>query len=288
LNGHTREELLARAASLESHSSHPIATAITSRAAEEGIDIEPGNEFTITPGKGAKGTYDGKEYWIGSHRFMHEQGVETEACHEATLRLESTGNTVVALGTSDHVCGLVSVSDGIRDQAAAMLSDLDALGIKHTVMLTGDNARTAQAVGAAVGISDIRAELLPEEKVEAVSGLVKLHGTVAMIGDGINDAPAMAMATMGIAMGAAGSDAAIETADVALMSDDLSKIPWLIQHSRRTMQIIKQNVAFALLLKLAFIVMAILGMATLWMAIAADMGASLVVIFNGLRLLRSE
>lgn len=284
-NSHTREELLARAASLETHSDHPIALAVLGAAREQGIPIEESTRFNVIPGKGAQGTYGDKEFWIGSHRYMHERGVESDACHREALRLEETGNTVVAIGNDEHVCGLISVSDGIREDAGEMVRAFDELGLHELVMLTGDNKRTAQVVGDSVGIEDVRSELMPEEKVAAICALVDEYGTVAMIGDGINDAPAMAASSMGIAMGAIGSDAAVETADAALMSDDLLKIPWLIRHSRRTMRIIKQNVAFALGLKLFFIVLAFGGMATLWMAIAADMGASLLVIFNGLRLL---
>jgi Zn2+/Cd2+-exporting ATPase len=167
-----------------------------------------------------------------------------------------------------------------------MTEQLKALGIKNITMLTGDNQGTAKAVGDTVGIQDIHAELMPQEKVDAITTLSKQYQTVAMMGDGINDAPAMAAADIGIAMGAIGSDPAIETEDIALMSDDLLKIPWLIRHSRRTMKIIKQNIAFALGLKLIFITLAFLDIATLWMAIAADMGSSLLVIFTGLRLLQ--
>jgi Cd2+/Zn2+-exporting ATPase len=286
MNGHTDEELLERAAFLEVNSDHPIALAIVKAAREQGISIESVDDYVVMPGRGAVGIYEGSEYWIGSHRFMHERAVESEECHEAALRLEETGDTVVAVGSGEHVCGLISVSDGVRGSAKEMVEEMGALGLARCVMLTGDNDRTAQVVGAAVGIEDVRSELLPQEKVDAVASMVGEHGLVAMVGDGINDAPAMAASSLGIAMGAAGSDAAIETADVALMSDDLLRIPWLIRHSRRTMRIIKQNIVFALGLKLVFVLLAFGGMATLWMAIMADMGASLLVIINGLRLLR--
>jgi Cd2+/Zn2+-exporting ATPase len=193
---------------------------------------------------------------------------------------------MVAVGNDGHVCGLIGVADGIREGTRRTLQELRSLGVNHLVMLTGDNEGTARAVAKVIGLEEFEAELLPDEKVAAVAALRERYGSVAMIGDGVNDAPALATATTGIAMGAAGTDAAIETADIALMSDDLEKLPWLIRHSRRVLRIIRQNIFFALTVKAAFIALAALGLATLWMAIAADMGASLLVVANGLRLLR--
>jgi Cd2+/Zn2+-exporting ATPase len=288
LNGHTERELLERAAALESHSDHPLARAILSKAEEQGVEFEAVDAFTVIQGKGAEGLYRGREFWIGSHRLLHEKGGETEECHDAANRLEDAGHSVIALGNDDHVCGLISVSDGVRDSAADTVASIKKLGIEHVVMLTGDNEGTASAVAEEIGMDAFEPELLPKEKVDRVDAMTKEFGRVAMVGDGVNDAPAMAASSLGIAMGAAGSDVAIETADIALMSDDLSKIPWLIRHSRRTLRVIKQNIAFALGLKLVFILMALFGVATLWMAIAADMGASLLVIGNGLRLLRAK
>ena len=169
-----------------------------------------------------------------------------------------------------------------------MIHRLKAAGVQRVVMLTGDNQGTADAVSRVAGVDEVRAELLPEDKMRAIQEIKQSYGPVAMVGDGINDAPALAAATVGIAMGAAGSDAAIETADIALMSDDLTRLPWLVQHARRSLRIIRQNIAFALGLKVVFMVLALLQLATLWMAIAADMGASLLVIFNALRLLRDR
>ncbi len=288
LDGHTERELLESAATLESHSDHPLARAILSRAEEEGIGLETVGDFTVIQGKGAEGIYRNESFWIGSHRFLHEQGGESEECHAAASRLEDAGHSVIALGNGDHVCGLLSVSDGVRESATSTVSALKGLGIESAVMLTGDNEGTASAVAAQIGVDAYEAELLPEEKVARVAAMAGEFGKIAMVGDGVNDAPAMAASSLGIAMGAAGSDVAIETADIALMSDDLEKLPWLIRHSRRTLRVIKQNIAFALGLKLAFIVMALFGVATLWMAIAADMGTSLLVIGNGLRLLQAR
>jgi Cd2+/Zn2+-exporting ATPase len=228
----------------------------------------------------------GRPYWLGSHRYLEERGQETPAVHERLESLSATGRTVVVVGTDDHVCGLLAVADRIRPEAAGVLARLRSLGVDRLVMLTGDNEATARAVATELGLDDVRAELLPNEKVAAMEELVGAHEEVAMVGDGINDAPAMASSRLAIAMGAAGSDAAIETADVALMADDLSRLPWLVSHSRRTLGVIRANIAFALGVKLLVFALATLGLATLWMAIAADMGASLLVIANALRLLR--
>jgi Zn2+/Cd2+-exporting ATPase len=284
--GHTRQEVLARAAALEVHSNHPLARAILREAEAENLAIDRAEGFRAVHGEGAEGLVFDRPFWIGSHRMMDVKGQETPESHNRATELEDAGHSVVALGNDQHVCGLISLADKIREGAAETVGALRRAGIRHVVMLTGDNEGTASAVAQATGMSECRAELLPQDKVEAVQSLVKEYEHVGMVGDGVNDAPAMAAATVGIAMGAAGSDAAIETSDIALMSDDLSKLPWLIRHSQRTVGIIRQNVFFAIGLKIVFMVLAVLGIATLWMAIAADMGASLLVIFNSLRLLK--
>ncbi|MBI5090951.1 MAG: heavy metal translocating P-type ATPase [Candidatus Hydrogenedentes bacterium] len=288
LNGHTVEELLERAAALEAHSEHPLAKAVLRKAEEQHISFLPAEQFQAIKGKGAQGLVDGRLFWIGSHRFLHEQNAESPEVHQDAERLEDAGHSVVAIGNDNHVCGLLSIADALRPEAVDAVAALKKLGIEKIVMLTGDNEGTARAIGAAAGVDDVRFELLPEDKSGAISALVDEYKNVAMVGDGINDAPALATATLGVAMGAMGSDAALETADVALMSDDLHKLVWLIQHSRRTLQIIKQNIIFALGLKAVFILLSLFGLATLWMAIAADMGASFLVIANGLRLLRGS
>ena len=285
-NGHTEAELLARAAALETSSEHPLARAILRKARERGVSVPPAEDFRAPRGRGAEGTIDGRAFWIGSHRFMHEKGQETEDVHRRAMELEDAGHTVVAIGNDSHVCGLISIADELRAGVAATIRQIKAAGVEEVLMLTGDNEGTARGVAAAAGVDDFRCGLLPEDKVEAIGALTRKYGQVAMVGDGVNDAPAMAAATFGVAMGAMGTDAALETADVALMSDDLSKLPWLIHHSRRTLGIIQQNISFALGLKLLFIVLTLLGMASLWMAIAADMGATLLVVFNSLRLLK--
>lgn len=287
LNEHTADELLERAAALEANSEHPLAQAILRTANERRLKWKPAEGFQAVTGRGAEALIDGRLFWIGSHRFLHEKGMETPDIHQMALEFQDAGHSVVVIGNDRHVCGLISVADSLRSEAPLALSELKALGIHEIVMLTGDNKGTASAISKAAGVDAYKAELLPEEKVKSVAELVAKYQNVAMIGDGVNDAPALAAASLGIAMGAAGSDAAIETADIALMSDDLSKLPWLVRHSRRTLNIIKQNIFFSLGIKGLFIVLTFLGFATLWMAIAADAGASLLVIFNGLRLLRT-
>lgn len=284
--GHSEERLIANAAALESHSTHPLAKAILRHAEAEGISPSVADSFTILPGEGAEGKIQGKTYWIGSHRMLEKRQRENPDFHRAASRLEAAGNSLVVMWCDDHVCGLVSIADEVRPQAREAIAALKALGLK-TIMFTGDNSKTAELIAQTTEIDDFRPELLPEDKVRLVSELKAEVGSIAMVGDGVNDAPAMVAADVGIAMGAIGSDAAIETADIALMTDDLSKVPWLIRHSKKTLSVIRQNILFALVLKLAFIGLAAAGIATLWGAIAADMGASLLVIFNGMRLLRT-
>lgn len=285
LSGHSEADLLQRVASLEALSDHPLARAVVAYAAEQGISAQPVEAFKEIKGKGLTGRLNGSSYWVGSHRYLEEMGQETAEIHHQLEEIAREGRTVVVVGNERHVCGFLALADTVRPSASAALQNVRRLGVEHVVMLTGDNRETAEAIAREVGIEEIRAELLPADKVAAIDELVERYGQVAMIGDGINDAPAMARATIGLAMGAAGSDAAIEAADVAFMSDDLSKLPWLIEHSKRTVGVIRQNVIFALAVKAVFVVLTLLGYGSLWMAIAADMGASLLVTFNALRLL---
>jgi Cd2+/Zn2+-exporting ATPase len=286
LNGHTEQEVLTRAAALEADSSHPLALAVLEEAERQDLTYGRAESVTASSGKGAEGDIDGRRFWIGSHRLMEEKGAETPEFHRLASEMEDAGHSLIAVGNESHICGLLGVADGIREGTKGMLEELRALGISELVMLTGDNEGTARAVAGAIGLEEYRAELLPAEKVSVVADMRRRFGSVAMVGDGVNDSPALATATAGIAMGAAGTHAAIETADIALMSDDLAKLPWLIRHSRRVLRVIRQNIVFSLAVKAIFITLAVLGMATLWMAIAADMGASLLVVANGLRLLR--
>ena len=288
LNGHDEAELLDRAAGLEARSEHPLARAVIEYVKSKKIIVHPAEDLRAVPGKGAVGRWKGREFWVGSHRYLEERGQETPEVHDRLEAMSGRGRTVVVVGNEEHVCGLIALADAIRPAAKDAIRDLKELGVARVVMLTGDNEATARAVAKDTGVDDVRAELLPEEKVAAVEALVAEFGSVAMVGDGVNDAPALARASLGVAMGAAGTDAAIETADVALMSDDLGKLPWLIRHSRRTMAVIRQNVAFSLAVKLVFVILTFAGYSSLWAAIAADTGASLLVIFNGLRLLQGS
>lgn len=287
MNGHDEEELLLRAGALEQSSTHPLALAIVAEVNSRGYKLPVAEQFEIIQGKGAKGTIDGKMYWLGSHRYLEERGQETPDVHEQLEALQAAGRSIVVVGNDAHVCGFIALGDAIRPESADTIAELHRLGVEKVVMLTGDNAGTASLVSKAVGIDEVQAELLPEDKVNAVANLVERYDQVAMIGDGVNDAPALARATIGIAMGAVGSDAAIETADITLMSDELAKVPWLINHSRRAMAIIKQNIIFSLAIKSLFVVLTFAGVSSLWGAIAADTGASLLVVANGLRLLKA-
>ncbi|MBX9578812.1 MAG: cadmium-translocating P-type ATPase [Gemmataceae bacterium] len=285
MNGHTAEELLERAAALEAQSSHPLARAVLAHAEAKGVTVPPAEDFRILPGKGAAGRVRGTEYWLGSHRYLEERGQETPDVHARLEALSVAGRAVVVVGNDRHVCGFLALADTVRPEARQAVADLRAAGIEHIVMLTGDNRGTAAAVARQTGVDEVYAELLPADKVTKVEALVGKYGAVAMIGDGVNDAPAMGRATVGLAMGAIGTDAAIETADIALMADDLAKLPWLVRHSRRALGIIRQNIAFAIAVKAVFVVLTLAGYSSMWAAVAADSGATLLVVANALRLL---
>ncbi len=286
LNGHTEHEVLDIAAAIEARSQHPLAEAIVRHAKSLGLSPASAEDFQAISGKGATAKLNGQPVWIGSHRAFEQRGEETPELHNRMEQLAARGHSVVVIAAHEHVCGLIGLGDAIRPNAKDALTAMHQAGIERLVMLSGDNSAAAANVALAVGIDDVRAELLPEDKVAAIEELVSRHGIVGMIGDGVNDAPAMARASLGIAMGAAGTDAALETADIALMSDDLSRVAWLIAHSHRTLRIIRQNITASLGVKAVFVLLTILGHANLWTAIAADMGVSLAVVFNALRLLR--
>ena len=287
-NNHTQEELLSRAAALEIRSNHPLAAAIIKYVQNQQIEISSADDVTVLPGKGVTGVFNDTTFWLGSRRYLLERAQETPGISDKAQALEQTGKTVIAVGNDQHVCGLIAVADQPRPEVQSVLKALKKTGVQHLAMLTGDNQVTAENIAKQIGIDEIYAELLPADKVEKISRLIAKYEKVAMVGDGINDAPALGRASLGIAMGVMGSDAAIETADIALMSDDLSKLPWLVKHSKRTLRIIRQNIFFALSLKAVFAILAFAGLATLWAAIAADMGASLLVVANGLRLLKAK
>lgn len=281
-------DLLSAAVALEARSSHPLARAILARGERDGLKQSVATDTKTVPGRGVEGSWEGQSVWLGSDRFATEKGLGDTIPRDLLERIEGAGSTLVAVGSGDRLLGLIELRDRIRPDAKGVVARLHAQGVKKIIMLTGDNERTARAVAAEVGIDEVRAELLPEDKVMAIEELVANYDVVAMIGDGVNDAPAMARAHFAIAMGAVGSDAAIETADIALMTDDIGKVPWLVGHSRRTMNIIHQNIGIALATKALFVGLTAFGMATMWGAIAADVGVSLLVVANALRLLRAK
>lgn len=288
LSGHSEDELLEIAAAIETRSEHPLAHAIVNFAVARGIRPSAANDYQAIKGKGASATLNGQQVWIGSHRYLEERAQETPEMHQTLDGLAQAGHSVVVIGNDDHVCGFIAVADRVRPQARAAVAALRHAGIQHIIMLTGDNRGTADAIARQTGVDEVQAELLPEDKLRVVEELVTRYGRVAMVGDGVNDAPAMARATLGVAMGAVGTDAAIETADIALMGDDLTKLPWLIRHSRRTLAVIRQNIGLSLAVKALFVALTLAGHASLWAAIAADMGVSLLVVANALRLLATE
>lgn len=272
------------AASLAARSDHPVSKAVALAARAESMALNKVAEFAALPGRGVSGNIDGVTYHLGNHRLLEELGRSTSELEQRITALEAQGKTVVMLVGPDGVQALFAVADTIKDSSRSAIAELHALGIK-TMMLTGDNAHTAQVIAAQAGIDRAEGNLLPQDKLREVEQLAQ-SGKVGMVGDGINDAPALARADIGFAMGAAGTDTAIETADVALMDDDLRKIPTFVRLSRATGQVLTQNIVLALGIKVVFLVLTFTGHATMWMAVFSDMGASLLVVGNGLRLLR--
>ncbi|GLK61966.1 MULTISPECIES: heavy metal translocating P-type ATPase [Azotobacter] len=277
----------ALAASLAARSDHPVSRAIAVAAEEAGLAIRPVDELQAIPGRGVRGRIDGHLYQLGNHRLVEELGLCSEAIEARLFALERQGKSVVVLVDEQDVLGIFAVADTLRDSSREAIGELHALGVK-TLMLSGDNVHTAETIARSVGIDEARGGLLPEDKLRIVEGLREAagKGTVGMVGDGINDAPALAKADIGFAMGAAGTDTALETADVALMDDDLRKIPAFVRLSRATATVLWQNIAFALGIKAVFMLLTFAGLGSLWMAVFADMGASLLVVANGLRLSR--
>lgn len=279
-------ELLCLAAAVESRSEHPLARAIVQRANCEHFP-HTASDFAAMVGRGARATVDGRTVYVGSPRlFAEDLGVDLGAAAAMVQRWQAQGKTVMLVGEQNRIYGAVAVADAVREASAETLRQLKAAGVGRTVMLTGDNTSTAWSIAERVGVDEVKAELMPEAKVSAVRALAQAHGTVAMVGDGVNDAPALAAASVGIAMGGAGTDVALETADIALMADDLGKLPFTIRLSRATLRVIKQNIWLALILKLLAVIAVFPGWLTLWLAILADTGATVLVTLNGMRLLR--
>jgi Cd2+/Zn2+-exporting ATPase len=288
LDGVSRAAVLGLAASLELRSEHPIGRAIVRRAEADGLRLAAGDGFQALPGRGAEANIDGSTAVVGSHRLFEERGLCSPAIHERLDALAARGQTAVLVARGGETIGIIAVADELREAGRDAIDLLRRQGVSRVALLTGDNAETARAIAREVGVDEVCAELLPEDKVAAIQDLRRRYGIVAMVGDGVNDAPALATADVGIAMGTAGSDAALETADVALMADELLKVPYAVRLSRATVRNIRANIIFSLALKAAFLALAVGGVATLWMAVVADMGASLIVIANGLRLLRAD
>ena len=280
------EEILNLAASLESKSEHPIAESIVKYANKRHCTLREVDNFKAIEGKGIEGDISGEKYIVGNHKLFEERGWCDEKVHATLDKIEDERHTAILIGNSKEIIGIISISDSLRDSGKDIIETLRKSDIKEIVLLTGDNHRTAEKIARAIGINSYYAELLPEDKVAVIEGLKENYSQVAMVGDGVNDAPSLASADIGIAMGTGGSDAALDTADIVLVKDDLEGLSYLKHLSKLTLRIIKQNIFIALGLKFIFLALAIPGLATLWMAVFADMGASLLVIFNGLRTLK--
>ncbi|EJL39569.1 copper/silver/heavy metal-translocating P-type ATPase, Cd/Co/Hg/Pb/Zn-transporting [Brevibacillus sp. CF112] len=284
-----KSKLLGIAAVIEKGSQHPLASAIIRKAEEENADLSAEvEEFQSITGKGVKAKVNGELYYIGSPNLFSELNASslTENIRIEIEGLQKQGKTVMVLGTDHEILALIAVADEVRETSKDVIRKLHELGIQKTIMLTGDNRATAEAIGRQLGVAEVKAELLPQDKLAYIKQLRNDYGNVAMVGDGVNDAPALAASTVGIAMGGAGTDTALETADIALMADDLGKLPYTMKLSRKTLAIIKQNVTFSLGIKLLALILIVPGWLTLWLAIFADMGATLIVTLNSLRLLK--
>ena len=279
------QEVVAWAASLAARSDHPVSQAIARKANRDGVSLQEVDDFAALPGRGVRGRIAGRMLQMGNHRLAKELDLSEVALQSRLEALESQGKTAILLMNETTVLGIFAVADTVKETSREAVADLQSLGVR-TLMLTGDNQHTADAIAAQVGITEARGDQLPEDKLKTIEGLIGGEGQVGMVGDGINDSPALARSDIGFAMGAAGTDTAIETADVALMDDDLRKIPTFIRLSRTTTSILTQNIVLALGIKAVFLVLTFTGHATMWMAVFADMGASMLVVFNGLRLLK--
>ena len=284
VHGRSEEEVLARLLAIELRSEHPLSRAIVRHARERGIEPAELTDFAAIEGRGAEARINGKRFWVGSTRFAREQAA-LDPFEEALAAMQRTDETIVVCGAGEDVWALIAIADPVRPEAPSSVEQIHRQGLR-TALLTGDNSPTANNVGARVQVADVRAELLPDGKAEAIRELIARHGPTAMVGDGINDSQALLAASVGVAMGGNATDVAAESADVVLMQDDLLKLPFLVDHARRTRRVIIENVTVALGAKALFLAFMAFGAATLWMAVAADMGASLLVTCNGLRMLR--
>ncbi len=288
------DELLRLAAAIDSHSQHPIARAVVAGAEERGLALPESMGYRAVTGQGAEATVGGQVHFIGNHRMAHASGFCGEAVEARLAGIEERGLSLAVVGRRSsgdvpgRLLGVIAIGDRLRPNAGEALAALRAAGIGRIAMLSGDNQRTADAIARQAGIDEVFGDLLPDDKVDRVRAMLAEHGYVGMVGDGVNDAPALAVASVGIAMGAIGSDTAIETADVALMEDDLGKLADAVRFGHRTLGMIRFNIAFALLVKAVFLVLTFAGHASLWLAILADTGATLLVVANSLRLLSAR
>lgn len=284
MDSSSEQTILSIAASIEKLSEHPLALAIVEKA--KGISLKSTSNFKALVGRGAQADIEGQTIYIGNLRLFKELGLELSNYEQEIEALQIQGKTVMLMGTKQGILGIIAVADTLRDKSVDSIEALHKAGIKHVSMLTGDNQRVAASIAKKLKLDTFYSELLPQDKVNAVKELIKDYGRVAMVGDGVNDAPALALADIGIAMGVAGSDTALETADIALMSDDLGKLVYVIKLSRKTVAVIKQNISFSILIKIIFVILTFAGFVNLWLAVFADMGASILVTLNGMRLMR--
>lgn len=283
-NGFSESDFLAMAAGIEKWSEHPLAQAIVARA--KGLKLPPATQFKALVGRGAQAVIDGQAMYIGNVRLFADLDHDLAPFEKVLADFEQQGKTVMLLGTQNRLLGMIAVADTLRKESREAINALHREGMQHITMLTGDNDRVARTIAKKLNLDSFYSELLPEDKVAAVKKIAGDYGKLVMVGDGVNDAPSLAVATVGVAMGGAGSDVALETADVVLMTDDLDKLSYIVKLSHKTVTIIKENIAFAISIKIIFLVLLAFGMGNLWLAVLADMGASLLVTFNGMRLMR--
>lgn len=280
------EEILQIARAIEAYSQHPIASAIIREANKRELSKKTAINFQSISGKGAQANVEDVLFFIGNASLFNDTPAYNSVPWNEMEKLQQDGHTVMLLGTNEQVIALIAVADPVRETSYTVIEKLKNLGIKHTVMLSGDNHFTANAIAQKIGMTDARGDLLPEDKLDAINELKTNHKGVAMVGDGVNDAPALASATIGIAMGGAGTDAALETADIALMDDNIDKLPYTIGLSKRALGVIKQNISFAFIIKIIALLLVIPGWLTLWIAVVADVGATLIVVLNSMRLMK--
>ncbi|MBP2660497.1 MAG: heavy metal translocating P-type ATPase, partial [Firmicutes bacterium] len=278
------QDVLTTAASIEKWSEHPLAVAIVEKSS--GLALKPITNFKALVGRGAQADMDNQTVFIGNPRLFEELGLNLSQYEKQITDLQQQGKTLMLVGTQNTLYGMIAVADTLRENSKDALVKLREAGIKHIAMLTGDNRQVAGSIAKELNIDTLYSELLPQDKVATINELLSNYKNVAMVGDGVNDAPAMAASTIGVAMGVAGSDTALETADIALMSDDLGKLAYVIKLSNKTLSIIKQNISFSIIVKIIFVILTFTGMANLWLAVFADTGSSILVTLNGMRLMR--